>query len=609
MGELLRAIEPRAGWQRVAPMALFAVTGAGAAGMMYESDPCEDTGALLAGTWDETVKGRTQRAFIAIAGEEAERQWSATEIDLDSYVGAVTAAYTWSCQGYRQRTVSSELHDLRVDCLSRRLEVVRSLLKALGADAVDPGDVRAAVSQLEPIAACLDTQSLRSGKDPAPPGQVVALKLIERELDRAYAIELAGKPDASRQHIDEVLVNARALKYAPTIAEALYRRGRLDVRERNYDAAEAELLEARDLATESNFDTLIGSLWPWVIQARVLGGKSTESADDWLRQADAWYRRGRAGRLAQADLERARGIVGDVRGDFVASEKASRRALDLRLAELGSEHVDVAIDRMNHANILGVLGAVDESIAEQRSVLATLTRRLGEGHGLVAEAHYNLGAALLRRTGSDSLPAGEEHIRRANAIIEARRGPSAIELADGHMTLAQVAKLRGDLTTAEQGILMALQIYGRHSGHPDRAYALELHGQILFTQGRLDEALLAQVEARAVAAAAWGESSDLVGLADGNIGDVLRVQGDLRGASRRYESAVMNLGRALGEDSEQLISALIGLGQTRMALGERCEAVIPLERALATMKTAGEDGAEIAAVDGIRGEALAGCEL
>lgn len=606
MGELLRAIEPHAAWQRLAPAALFLVTGAGLGGVFYEGDPCADAGSLVEGIWDGETRSMVQRAFVA--GEQAggAGQWSATASELDRYTGAITDLHTHTCRAHRSGRLSSELFDLRIDCLDRRLEVVRSLIGGLLTAGMAPRDVRAAVSRLEPVSSCEDIQGLR-GKEAPPPEQILASRLLERELDQAYALELVGDVDASRRQVTRAIADAREQGYAPTIAEALFRLGRLAVHERDFGSAEAALLEARDMATSSRFDALVGKTWSWLIQARVLGGKPTEAADDWLQQAQSWQRRGATGLLERADLERARASVRDVRGDFIAAEAAFHRALSLRGEALGPEHVEVAIDRMNHANVLGVLGRVDESIASLEVALEAMIAKVGAEHGLVADVHYNLGAALLLRDDAGSRLAAEQHLARSNAIIAARRGGEAIELADGYIALAHAAQMRGDIGTAEERVATALRIYDRHFGHPDRVYALGLRGQLLFIQGRYDEALAAHVEARAVAAAAWGEASDLVGAADSNIGDVLRKQGDGGGASRRYEAAVVTMERALGVSSGQLIPALLGLGELRQELGDSCGAADMLARAIDVMKVVGDDDGEVAVAEGSLAEAHTGC--
>ena len=595
MGELLRAIEPRAGWQRVAPVALFAVTGAGAGAMLYDGDPCEDTSALLAGSWDDERREGMLRVLAASPMSDVGLHGTSASRALDNYTSGVAQAYTQSCKAHRRGEASSELHDLRVACLRQRLDVVRGVVDEVrgGEEAAIRGAL-GAVSQLEALEACENGLTLRLGMEPPPPGQLTAQAQLQRELSRAQSLALLGKGRESRQRLEQVLSEARKLSYVPMIAEVLFVRGKMDVLERNFRSAEDVLQESMDLAIESKFDALVGRIAAWLIQARVLGGKETSAAEDELRRATAWQHRGTPGPLEEADLEQARAIVQGARGDYSAAEVTSRGALELRQRGLDPDHVYVTIDRMNHANILGVLGRVEESIVSLRIALATMVDKVGAEHSLVAEAHYNLAVALLRNAGDEVLDEAEENLLRAAAIIVEVRGADAIELADNYIALAQIAKIRGDAALAQQRVAAALRVYDQHPGRPERAYALGFHGTLLFAQGQFSEALSAHVEVRRLAASAWGEASDVVGTADGNIGDVLLRFGDIEGAIRCYKSSLAINERALGASAAELLGPLLGLGEARLAQGDGCAAGVVFERALTQMRARGVDATEIA---------------
>ncbi len=610
MPELLAAIEPRSPWRRMAPMALFLLTGAGAAGLLVDRDHCTDTETLLAGTWDIERRAATENAFMDSRIGDAPVLWSTTAQELDAYTEQVKQSYIASCQAEHRGESTAALHDLRVACLYRRLDVMRGVV-----DELVSGDLEVlrrgpqAALGLGALDTCADGHSLVLGIEAPPASQAAVVGRVAARIDQARSLELVGHLAESRTQSVTAQAEAETLGYAPLIAEALFQQGRLDVLERGFTRAEEALREAMALAVGARHDALVGELWSLLIQAVVLGRGDARGAEDLLQQAEAWQRRSAASPLRRAELDRARGIVHQTRGDYVAAEAAVHRALKVHEAELGAERLDVSIDRLNHANLLDSLGHLDEALAVYHRVLVSMQARVGREHQLVGDVHYNLGVALLKSTAPDAPEQATSHLLRAHAIAEAQRGPHAIELADSHLALAQAAMLRKDPAEAQRRVAAALAIYGHHPAHPDRGYALLFAGTLQFEQGRLDEALATHSEARALALAAWGETSHLVGAADSNIGDILLAKQDFAAALGRYAAAIAVTERVLGPDSAELIGPLRGTGAAELALGKPCEALAAFDEALALMKANAAETAAITATATARAAAAEACGM
>jgi tetratricopeptide (TPR) repeat protein len=608
MGELLRAIEPRAGWQRVMPVALFAVTGAGAAGMMYEGDPCEDTGALLAGTWDDEQKEMVEQAFATSQMPGADILWSTTSNELSLYVGAVAESYRQSCRAHQRRASEPRIHALRVDCLHRRLGVVRSVIGELTTGG--PGALRqapVASARFGELSGCEDERALLLGMDPAPLGSRVAVEWAWSKVGQARSSELFGELERSRAQARVALAEAREVGYDPVIAEALYQLGRLDLLESQYNAAEIELREALNLAVKSRHDALVSEIWSWLVQAIVLGSGETREAEHWLRQAHAWLGRSAHTSLLRAELERAQGAVYQAKGDFVNAEAATRNALELRESVTGADNLQVTIDRLNYIHQVDSLGQTDQAIEIYRRVLIDIKGKVGAVHNLTADVYYNLAVALLRSSAADALVEAEDSLENAYSIVVALHGNDALDLALYNIAWAQLAQLREDPVAADRHLADAERIFEHYPGHPDRAILLGFRGVRYLADGRLDEALAAHVEARSIGVAVSGEGSEVVRMADSNIGDVLKAKGDLGGALRQYVAAIAAIEQVLGRESQELINPLVGMGEAEVASGRYCEAVTVFDRALKLMSAQGIESMEIGEVAASLREASSRC--
>ena len=590
MPALLAALEPRSARKTAVPalaLALVAAAGIGAA-TQRSDDPCDDARVLLTGVWDPGQSASLRAVFKAAAVPDADRLWSTTAATLDSYGDAVAAAYQRSCQAQQRGESSSELHDHRVACLRRRLAVVGGVLQRLAAG--DPEVLRRApqaVTRLDDLGACEDDRAVLLGMDPPPADRLAELAALRGDIDGARVLELVGDLVGSTARIDDALPRARAFGHPPTLAEALYQRGRLALHAHDATPAAALLGEAIEVAIAARHDALVPELWCWrVQQACGAGDVPHTSIRELLQQADAWQRRRPATPLQQAELELARGLVAEFTGDYEAAVAASGRSVELRVALFGEEHLDVAITRTNHANHLAAAGRIREAIAVHRSALAGVSRSVGDAHPLVVNAHYNLATALLEAGDPAALAEAGGHATTARRILEGLAGAAPpTELADAHTLLAQIARAEGQTDAAQREAQAALAILDHHPDHPDRAFTLSFLAVLAAEAGRLDEALRHHLHAREVFVASRGEAHDFVAVTDSNIAGVLLDQGDLAGARTRYEAAVRTLERVQGPATIQLQDPLHGLARTLLAQGHACDAQGALTRAAALVAT------------------------
>ena len=568
-----RAVIGLAGAGFVATLGLGSLSG----------DPCEQSGDTLRASWEEVAQGRVRAAYGRSSLADAERLGRSTEQMLDTYVDAAAGELARSCREHRAGIASAALHDLRGACLRRRMDVVLALSDRLASG--EPEALRAgpeAAASLDDLAGCDDIERLLLGVEAPSAEQRAEQHALSRDLASVRAAELLGDLTRAVAELDgSLLARARTLGYAPTLAEALYRRGRLAVLERDFVAARGQLQESLDLAIRSRHDRLAVELRSWLIQALIQGPSAVLDTQSLLDEADAWLERGNATKLERADFELTRSFALQLRGEARAAERASRRALLLRSSVYGSEHLSVAIAEMSHAQHLAGLGETDAAVVELRAAYATIRARVGDEHMLTVDALYNLAVTLLDRGDEVSHDEAMSSLRAVARTTGVLRGDESIEFADAQLGFAQAAVLVEDLESAEESLHVALEIYELHPDRADRAYALSLQGVLASKAERLEDALAVHLKARD--AFDRGGASDDAAREDCNIGDVLAAMDNHRSAARYYRRSIAGLERSLGADASPLAAPRAGLGTSLLELNEAsCEALELLRSAGAT---------------------------
>lgn len=162
-----------------------------------------------------------------------------------------------------------------------------------------------------------------------------------------------------------------------------------------------------------------------------------------------------------ADIERGLARLDHDRGFFESGIAHARRAVDLRSAVVGADHVSVAVDVAALAELVEAAGRLDE-----------------------AEALY----------------------QRSLAVLERVRGPEHLEVAVNLHNLGALSAARGDADDAERRYRRALEIKEQILGrdHPDVASTLRGLGRLLADRGRVDDAVALLYRAHDVFEEAYG---------------------------------------------------------------------------------------------------------
>jgi tetratricopeptide (TPR) repeat protein len=210
---------------------------------------------------------------------------------------------------------------------------------------------------------------------------------------------------------------------------------------------------------------------------------------------------------------------------------------------------------------------------------AILEARLGPTHPDVARSLNNLGNAL---RGLGDLPAALDAHQRAHTILKARLGPDHPDVGHCLNNLGGVLGGLGKLPAALdalQGAHAILQArLGR--GHPDTASNLDNLGIVLRRRDELRAALDAHQHALTIRKAQLGADHPDVARSLDNLAIVHRRLGNLDAAGKAHQHALTIREAQLGPDHPHVAHALSSLGSVSYELGELPAARTFYERAL-----------------------------
>lgn len=167
------------------------------------------------------------------------------------------------------------------------------------------------------------------------------------------------------------------------------------------------------------------------------------------------------------------GIVLSDLGELPAARTACERALEIRQAQLGPHHLDVARTLDNLGIVLLALGELPAARTAFQRALTISEAELGPDHPDVASTLDNLGV-LLRSLGE--LPAAGDAHQRALAIRQVQLGPDHPEVARSLDNIGTVLHDLGELPAAHAARQRALTIREAQLGpnHPDVAASLNV---------------------------------------------------------------------------------------------------------------------------------------
>jgi eukaryotic-like serine/threonine-protein kinase len=601
MPALLAALTPPSHARKLAWMAGGALVGvlalsAGLGTMMAGPAPCSGSQQALGGIWDDARRSEVQVAFVATGAPYAAAAAEGASETLDAWSERWVLAHRETCEALRaagghpeeaatgaaaRGELSAELLDLRMACLGRAQRELAATTRTLARADVNVVDhVDALVGELPTIESCAEVEALRA--ELSPPGDPATAALVTEaraELSEARALHRAGHYRQARAVVEASISATAAIDYPPLHAEAGLLLGEVLEAMGEYPAAEVKLRAALEQA-------LATGAWPLAAQTAALlavdVGFSQRRIPDGKLLAElavglAEGARGDGDVLAQALIAASR--VAEVRGDLDRAERDARRAIDLRRALLGAEHLRVAAAELSLAAILERRGHAAESHVLAQHVLDVRRRVLGPDHPEVAATKNVLGIVHLAQ---GRYSEAETFYREAIDDFSGSLGPEHVLVAHATANLGLALHHQGRFAEAETLHRRALArreaAFGVH--HSVTLESLNNLGLTLQALGRLDEAQATFERVLAGRTARLGPAHPGTTAVANNLGIVQLVRGRHAEAEVSFQHAATRWAEQLGADHPHVGAAYNNLGLALAEQGRSAEAEAAWRRAL-----------------------------
>jgi tetratricopeptide (TPR) repeat protein len=403
-------------------LGIVVALGVGKAGqVVMRRSLCQGGPARIAGIWDEKMRWNAQVAFEG-TGHAGTAAFEVADRILKDHLRRWLTTYEDACEATHFRgEQSSEVLDLRMACLNEDLQTVRQLGEVFGQ--ADRGVVQNAVqaaAALKNVDRCSDIQELRAAGHAQSASVQMTIDELRQKLASATALSDAGRYGAALEAAGPLVQEARATRFCPVIAEALFTRGYAGERLMSTAAFKSDLEEAVYAAERCGRDRVVAMASAELVYAERFNPNPT-IPDRWAKLAEAAVERTGGDRLIECAVVGNRAAAEHHRGDFQAAVDDYRRALELATLARGADHVDVGVTLRNLSDALKDLGRFEEALSTSDRAIAILSHWLGTDHVDVAAAQSNRGDLLVAMkrygdaerayaaaiAGFESLPAGD----------------------------------------------------------------------------------------------------------------------------------------------------------------------------------------------------------
>jgi tetratricopeptide (TPR) repeat protein/predicted Ser/Thr protein kinase len=456
--------------------------------------PCEGGERELVGVWDDEVRAQVHDAFLATKAPYAENAWQGTAHHLDTYADAWVEMHREVCEASVVRQEESpELFGRKMVCLGQRLtelEQLTELLVDADADVVSLAVV--AAGSLARIDSCADERSLIADVDDE------RLDELERLLASANGRKALGKYDEGFEIAEQALALAQQIGTSHGEGRALLLLGDLQTKRRKIPEAKQHLREALRRADVAGDDATRVEALTQLMRVSYLE-HDLDGGEALAADARAALDRLGSAPLLEADFYLHYGSLALARGDNDNAGEYHRRALEIREAQLGADHPEVAISLTNISNALRGQGQHQQSEEMARKALAIFEAQLGANHPYTAASHNNIGNSLLEQArhiawddperAKPYFDQAEEHYRKAVAIREANFGDKHASVALNLHNLGEAQRSQGHYADALETLERSLEI--------KRQTMAEDHPSVVLTSTALGRVLLELGEGQA----------------------------------------------------------------------------------------------------------------
>ena len=544
MDALLTALsrDPRRKWRRrfVLLTAAAGVGGLVLGARLGAGDPaCRGSEEAIGRHWNADRRARVSSALLGTGEPYAEHVVSVTLEGMDAYATAWVEKHRAACEAHRRGERSAALLDVQMACFDRRLQQLGAVADIfVVADADILRNAANALESLGSLSACedLDLHPFE------PPSERIADAVAQCRalLIRVSAAMAAGRYGEAESLSESALNDARALDYAPLLAEVLHERATVAKLNGDHPAAARGYDEAWRVAVAAGYDHVATEALIALVATHgydllryddaVTRAEDARAILDRLRRHDAG-----ATRALEPKLWEAEAAVALRQQDNERAVAHLERAM-VRYQELfGTENLSVArvLNALGNATLAD--GRYEESLTHYLRVLELRQRQLGALHPDVAAVHNNLGIAYKNL---DMLEVSIEHLERSLAIVEA-------QLSADHPSVLMAVRNLGNAHVAASAWARAAEYFERYfavfgdleqSADAGVADVLVRYSRVLSKLGRDEEAGQALDDALRIAE----QSGSAYALRQTYLakGLSLKSEADVAGAREAFERAL-----------------------------------------------------------------------
>jgi tetratricopeptide (TPR) repeat protein len=577
-------------------MALVAVVtvSLGAWALAARGEPaatCDDAGDRLAGIWDDERKAAIRATLLAPAAPQAAKRWHFVEEKIDAYAQGWMAMRRDVCKAAQEKSLSTEVLELRTHCLDTQLARLQEVTALLGSgDASVTENALDSLRALPRLERCSTVETLEARvPQPADEATRVEVEAIRAEIARADVLRLAGKYTDALAILTPLEQRAIGLGYRPIEAEVLYYLGVVREPLDGPAAADKTLRRAAYAAEAGRHDDISAEAWTYAIIVAARGLSDFERAQEYVERARAAIERMGGDHTLEAQLELNQGILYKDQADHGRALAAFARA-----AELSADDDELRLAALERTAMVHEDRAqLDEAMAAHEYVLRERVRVLGPDHPDVGHAHTNVASTYMQAgRHAEAL----EHARRALAIAEESLGPDKLTTAHNRYNVAEMLYFMGDYEESLKQHTLALTAFERIRGPEsiEVATALVSQGELLVRIDRAHEAVAITRRALAILEEKVGEKHFETARCLINFGDALREAGEHEESLAIARRGLEVLEAQIGKDTGYSGFGWTGIGRSLLDGGQPNEAIEPLERAIRLYEQHGIDPEQVA---------------
>lgn len=596
MQELLDAIHAdpstkRQRWWRVAAFLALAASALGVYVGLHrrQSQVCQGAERELAGVWDDARRAQVRDAFRRTGLPYADAALATVERTLDDYARSWLAMHVDACQSALVRhEQSQELLDLRMTCLADRRTELKTLSDLFAsADGSIVEHAAQSAQSLPGLQSCADVAALKAPiPPPRDPHTTERVATIREELARAEALGVAAKFEEGLKIGKAGLEEARPLGYAPILAEAQLRVGRLLGGHGDYAQSATMLHDALVNALAGRDDEAAARAATELVLAIGIRQAHYDEGSRWADVAEAL-----AGRMQNKDellgeFFSARTVLREREGKYDDALADGKRALELDLRVFGPDHYTVAQTYYHLGAVHYFRAEYAEALEAYRKCIEIQSRNVGPDHPDLIGAR--VGMADVYGDSGDHERALAEYQQALAMLVRARPEDPDIAMIRNNMG-GELQQLDRPKEAFEQ-YQLAFEDWQKRIGLGKEAVtALSNMGEAKIAMGQPQEARRYYDQARAACGPALGPDHHACARLLWGIGETYRVEGKPREALDQYQRSLASMEKSLGPKHPQLADPLLGIGRVELTLHQATLAVEALERLLAIL---GDDPGE-----------------